>query len=200
MRTSRSLLVALSVVALVALPLGCGGAPASSPSTAPRARSLRAILGAPRAHLSPEQLSEIAALIRRWERDPYEPLPENDTGVSAPAAMLAWVTESPDVSVAVCTAVQALAEGQGADVSATITLGSLFGMAAYLIEHPGARATSPEVQVAGLESALRWYAASLRHDGETNALLEELDTRFAAGGTDALLAWYAEHEIDCGDG
>ncbi len=189
----------LGAMVLGAMVLGCGGAP-SPPATSTAARSLSEILGPPRAHRTPAQLAEIAALIRRWERDPYEPIPENDTGVSAATAMLAWATESPDVSVAMCTAVQTLAEGQGADVSAEITLGSLFGMAAHLIEHPGARATSPEVQVAGIESALLWYAASLRHDGETNALLEELDTRRAAGGTRALLDWYEEHGIECGDG
>jgi hypothetical protein len=200
-------IVAVLVVSIV----GCGGVRAASPRAPSattqeigtggvRARSILDILGPHGQHQTPAQLADIAALIRRWEQDPYGPLPENDTTMSTPAVMLVWLVESPDVSVTACMAVQVLAEGHGADVGPVVTMGSTFGMAAYLIEHPGARSTSAEVQVGGVESALRWYAAARRRGDAANEVLEELVARHAQSGTAGLLAWWSEHGIRCGDG
>lgn len=182
---------------------GCGGGASRSggaeepPTSGPaRTRSLREILGPLGAHQTPEQLAEVAAFIRRWERDPIAPVPENDTDRSTHFLLLAWLTESPDVSVVVTIAVQRMSEGRGADVGPIVTMGGTFGMAAYLIEHPGSEPTSDEVQAAGVESALRWYEASLRRGEGHNELLDEL---LVVRDRGELVQWWADH-VEVGDG
>jgi hypothetical protein len=70
-------------------------------------------------------------------------------------------------------------------------------MAAYLIEHPGADPNSAEVQVAGAESGLLWYEASLRRGEQRNPYFDTLvERRNREGG---LRGWYDEHQIRCGD-
>lgn len=187
----------------------CGGGTATTPAaetTAANANagpssdagpaSLRALLSPIDAHQPPEQLAAIARFIRWWERDPFAPLPGNDTGMSTPAAMLLWLTESPDVTVSLCGFMIALAQSRGEESSPPATMGSTFGMAAYLIEHPGSDPNSAEVQVAGAESGLRWYEASLRHGQPRSAFMDELIARRDRDG--GLRAWYDEHGIRCG--
>lgn len=206
----RTAAVVLGIAWMLVFAPACGGGrrPASRPAaltqdiTPPprRVEPLSVILGALGAHQSPAQLAPIAAFIRRWELDPFAPVPENDLAMSTPAALMMWLTQQPDITVTACMAVQTLAEGHGADVGPVVTMGSTFGMAAYLIEHPGASSTSPEVQTGGIESALRWYAASLRRGDAHNDVLDELAARYASGGMAELLAWWTEHGVVCGDG
>ena len=187
------LTIALGVVGGFGI-AGCGGASRVTAEDRPRAsartRRLPDLLGPLGARLPPEQLAEIAAFIRRWEQDPMAPVPENDTDRSTAFLMLAWLTESPDVAVTITTAVQTMSEGRGADVSPAVTMGSTFGMAAYLIEHPGSDPRSAEVQAAGIESALRWYEAALRRGEGQNGMLEELTVIRDRG---ELVQWWSEH-------
>jgi hypothetical protein len=155
------------------------------------------LLGPIDAHLPPEQLAAIARFIRWWERDPYALVPGNDTGLSTPAALLAWLSESPDVTVMMCPFLSAIAEQEGQPSSPPVTMGSTFGMAAYLIEHPGADPSSPEIQAAGAESGLLWYEASLRRGEPHNAFMDALVARRDRDG--GLRGWYDEHDIRCGD-
>ena len=181
-------------------PTAAGGSSSRSSSEASSTadpRSLRALLSPIGERQPPDQLAAIARFIRRWERDPYADVPENDTGVSTPTAMLMWLTESPDVSVSICMFVSALAQDRGEESNPPMTMGSTFGMAAYLIEHPGIAPTSAEVQVAGMESGLRWYQASMRRGAARSPLLDELVQRAAQPG--GLRAWYDEHQVRCGD-
>jgi hypothetical protein len=197
----RTMVVVLGALCLVVA--GCGGGASRSRGTdertshaAPRTRSLREILGPLGAHQTPGQLAEIAAFIRRWERDPMAPVPENDTERSTQFLVMAWLVESPDVSVIAVTGVQMLAEGRGADVGGMVTMGSMFGMAAYLIEHPGLAPTSDEVQAAGVASALLWYEASLRRGEGHNEMLDEL---LVVRDRGELVQWWAAH-VEVGEG
>lgn len=191
------------VLGLVSLAvMGCGGGAtrtrgAEGPAShaARPTRSLREILGPLGAHQSPGQLAEVAAFIRRWERDPMAPVPENDTDHTTQFLLMAWLVESPDVSVVAVTAVQMLAEGRGADVGGMVTVGSMFGMAAYLIEHPGSEPTSDAVQAAGIESALLWYESSLRRGEGHNEVLDEL---LGVRDRGELVQWWADH-VEVGD-
>ncbi len=186
--------------------MACGGSAASpaagttpAAATGAPAVSLRAVLGPLGAHRTPEQLAEVAAYIRRFEQDPYGLFAENDTGLSTPAALLAWVTESPDVTVVICPFLSEMSRDRGGDVSAAVSLAPMLGMTAYLIEHPGADPAGAEVQIAGTESAVRWYAAGLRHGQASNALFEELSALYAREGVAGLRRWYTERGIRCGD-
>lgn len=188
-------------MALVIAAGGCGGGPSaqrreSTPaaSSVPReeVRSLAEILGPLGAHRTPEQLAEIAAFIHRWEQDPLAPMPENTSEHSTAFLMLAWLTESPDVTVIVTTALSHLSTGRGADVGSIATMGSTFGMAAYLATHPGADGHDPDVQAAGVASALHWYEASLRRGGERNELFDELITVRDQHGIAGLRDWWTD--------
>ena len=119
--------------------------------------------------------------------------------MSTQTALLAWLTESPDVSVVICPFLSMMAqnEGEGGDVGGPLTMGSTFGMAAYLIEHPGADPASAEVQVAGAESALLWYQASVEAGvTQPNSFAEELVSRAEREG--GLMGFYEERNIRCG--
>ncbi|MAQ14607.1 MAG: hypothetical protein CMN30_07400 [Sandaracinus sp.] len=179
-----------------------GGTPvASTGGTASRTPPFSELLLPLGAHQSREQLEAIAHFIRRWEQNPYVEVPENDTDMSTTAAMLAWVAESPDVHVTICPILSHLAqrEGTGGDPGPALTPGYLFGMTAYLIEHPHAEPESREVQVAGMESGLRWYEAAVRAGVVTqNTFVDELLGRMRSEG--GLLAWYGERRIRCGGG
>lgn len=155
--------------------------------------SLREILGPLGARQTPEKLAEVAAFIRRWERSPFEPMPENTSDLSTQALMLAWLTESPDVSVVVSVALSRLCEGRGANVGPFATVGSMFGMAAYLIEHPGTAGHEPDVQAAGVASALLWYEDSLRRGEGRNELMDELIAIRDQRGHDGLREWWEAH-------
>lgn len=178
-----------------------GGGPSSTASSGGTAStsSLRALLSPIGESLPRAQLEAIARFIRRFERSPYADPAENDTGMSTLAAILIWLTESPDVSVTICPFLSSLAEseGEGGDSGPATTMGSTFGMAAYLIEHPGADSTSREVQVAGAESALRWYRASLASRVATpNTFMDRLVQRAERDG--GLGPFYDERQIHCG--
>ncbi len=136
-------------------------------------------------------------MIRRWEQAPYTPLPENDTGNSDPFVMLAWVTESPDVSVTICPVLPSLADGRGGDVGPSTTSGSLMGMTAFLIENPGADPAGILVQTAGIESGTRWYRAAVtRGLVQPNTFMDELEARIAQDGS--AQPFYRERQIRCG--
>ena len=199
-------------VALNALLFGCGGSeepPASwtgsagssgavAVSESPRFSEMLLPLGE---HQSREELQAIARFIRRWEQDPYGEVPENDIEMSTNAAMLAWVAESPDVHVTICPILSELArsEGTGGDPGPALTPGYLFGMTAYLIEHPERDPEGKAVQVAGMESGLRWYEAAVAAGVvPRNSFADELLGRLRSEG--GLLSWYDEREIRCGDG
>ena len=119
-------------------------------------------------------------------------VPENPepADISTPTLLMMWLTESPDVHVSITAVLPTLAEGRGADIGPAGMLGTAFGMAAYQIEHPGGDPESPEVQTAGVESALRWYEASLRRGGGHNDLMDELLEVRAHG---SLVAWWTAH-------
>lgn len=120
-------------------------------------------------------------------------MPENDTRLSTPALLLGWLSASPDVNVDISPVLSEMSQGRGADVGSITTMGSLFGMAAYLIEHPGLAGTDPDVQAAGIASALLWYEASLRRGGGRNEFLDELLAIRDARGHEGLRAWWTEH-------
>lgn len=208
MRSLRAL-----TVSFIALAVGCGGAAAerrepepaplayqpvpTSSGPTPRVASLSALLSPLGERLPPERLAEIVRFIREFERDPYAEVPGNDTGMSVQGALVAWIIKYPGLSVVMCPFLRVLDGESGDEVGPRTTIGAILGMAAYLLEHPGADPTSAEVQVAGVESGLRWYEASVRRGEPRIEFLDELRARRDRNG--GLQAWYDEHQIRCGE-
>jgi hypothetical protein len=143
--------------------------------------------------LSRERLLSIASYIRRLEQDREGVMAHDaraERSPSPPAVFLAWLTESPDVSVVMSTYLAELARDHGADVGPLAAFGSLYGMTAHLIEHPGADPRGDEVQLAGVEFVLSWYEQGIRAGAERNAFFDFL-VEARDGGR--LAAWYAEN-------
>jgi len=147
------------------------------------------------AHLPPDRLARIAAFIRWYERDPFDPQ-INRWGVgpvSTRAAILLWVTASPDVHVIVSVFLEPMAAMAGENAEAVVrhtTLGSMMGMAAHAIEHPEEDPRGPVRQAAGVASGLRWYEAALRRGAPRSAFLDNLIAIRDGGG---LEAWFSAH-------
>jgi hypothetical protein len=152
--------------------------------------SLDALLGPSGAPRSATELEAIGRWIRRIERDPNATL-ASDAASLALEHLLRWVVATHDLRVVirpwVATLVQSRAE------LPQLTAGATLGMAAYEIEH---RAESPDpssepVQLAGVESATRWYDGALRDGAQHVAALDEI---VAFRDRHMLSAWLASHD------
>ena len=149
-----------------------------------------------------ESLLRIAAYLRRLEQDRAGVLAHDvatypSAQMSPPAHLLAWITETQDVHLVVSPFLSAMSDGHGADVGALATMGSLFGMTAYVLEHPEAEPQGTAVQVAGIEYALRWYEQSVRAGEGHNTVFDDL---LAARDRGELAAWFEAHvRIDTAD-
>ena len=114
--------------------------------------------------------------------------------LSVRATLLAWLTESPDVSVVIVATLSSEAEMRGEPLteaqSSQFTMGSLLGMAVDAIEHPEREPESAERQAAGIQSGLRWYQAALARGGERSAVLDEFVQMGARG---ELAGWFSTH-------
>jgi hypothetical protein len=141
-----------------------------------------------------EQMRLIAGVIDRFLDDPTDDSWYDDHGVTLAYWIMWWASESPDVTIVICPFLADRAQGQGADAGLPATMGYGFGMTLYVIQHPEASPTSAEIQVAGIEGALRWYESSLGHGEGRNAFFDTLLQHRAAG---TLGTWYAENVGSC---
>jgi hypothetical protein len=106
---------------------------------------------------------------RRLERDPLGPSANKDR-----RWLLQWIVEIPDISVRGCSGpLDALAVDEADRYGKVLYAQSVFGMAAFLIEHPRQKSDWVAVQSAGVESVLRAYRALVKAAPE--ARWDELD-------------------------
>jgi hypothetical protein len=131
------------------------------------------------------------AITRRLEKDPL------GRGTKADRRwLLQWIVAVPDVQVKSCSGpLDPLLEGErqhGRELYAQ----SVFGMAAYQIEHPGKKPEDPAVQLAGVQSTLKMYQALRAQDSSTR--WSELDELVAAQKS-GRLAGLVKEETDCGE-
>lgn len=99
-------------------------------------------------------------LTRALEADPMQ-----DTTKEIRSWMMDWATETKDVSVKVCL-IMDMIPAKEESYSAILMLQSMFGNAAYQIEHPGKKSDQLAQQVAGVESMLKAYTSLLRANPE----------------------------------
>lgn len=173
--------------------VACGAAP--RPSRAPASvqiepTHLPEVLGPNGAALPAAQLDAIARYLRRLERNPTPMLLEYDGVVlHATTLLLRWVVDSPDVGVVVDGWVAELA-GPRENPWPHGALAATLGMAAYQIEHRSEHLdpAGDQVQLAGVESVLRWYEALMREGAEHRPAI---DAAIADRDRGALPAWLA---------
>jgi hypothetical protein len=134
------------------------------------------LAGSAGAAVPPEEGKRVVELTHQLEA---APLADDASGKSN--WLLEWITQSPDVSVSICDTLQILGEKKYA-YGPELVKQTMFGMASYLIEHPDAKGESVEVQVAGVRSALKAYAAIVaQHPEGKLRQLDDLAAHEAAG-------------------
>ena len=108
-------------------------------------------------------------ITRRLEK---EPLARN--GEEARGWLLRFIVEAPDFNVRGCSGpLDVLAKNDEEPYARLLFMQSIFGMAAFMFEHPKQAEDWAAVQTAGIESTLKAYEAMRRADSE--ARWEELD-------------------------
>jgi hypothetical protein len=154
------------------------------------------VLAAPRVALArgpstPEERKRAVQTTRKLEK---EPLSRNS--MEARRWLFKWIVEIPDINVTSCKGpldgLQQDEEGYGQ----LLYVQSIFGMAAFLVEHPEKKNEWIAVQTAGIESVLRAYEAIRKADSE--ARWKELDRLAAALKSGSLPAIVKEEMAECG--
>jgi len=112
--------------------------------------------------------------------------------------LLQWIIDIPDVNVTSCSGpLDALADDEGGNHGRELYVQSVFGMAAFLIEHPKSKDDWVAVQKAGIESVLKAYQSVRKLDEDVQwPVLDDLETARKAG----KLGDVVRDEVDCREG
>lgn len=130
---------------------------------------------------------------RRLERDPLGPAATKDR-----RWLIQWIIDIPDIEVRGCSGpLDVLKQDDGKRHGKLLYAQSMFGMAAFLIEHPSERGDWVQVQLAGVESVLRAYRSLLGNDPE--ARWKELDLLAEARRQGKLREVIEQTMEGCGD-
>jgi hypothetical protein len=132
-------------------------------------------LAAARGPSTPAERKKAVETTRRLERYPLAPNADADR-----KWLLKWIVEIPDINVKSCNGpLDGLAQDEdGSRHGRWLYAQSMFGMTAFMIEHPREKGDWVAVQMAGVESTLRAYQALIATDREAH--WDELDTLLEA--------------------
>ena len=155
--------------------------------------ALQPAFAAARGPSTPEERRRAIETTRRLERDPL------GRGAAGERRwLLQWIVQIPDVNVRNCSGpLDALAADDGERHGKLLYAQSVFGMAAFLIEHPKKSDDWLAVQTAGVESVLRAYRSILRKAPRSH--WEELDALLTVQRQGKLAAVLEEALEGCGD-
>lgn len=133
---------------IVFLGLAVAGAAAGSPtSEGPAQRESPSFLG-------PIGQQRVVELVRTLERKPFDP-----AAAGTRAVLMKYLIEAPEIEVTVHGDLLGDPKEIQGEHAGIIVGQMMFAMGAFLIEHPHARTNDLEVQVAGVEGALRVYVS-----------------------------------------
>jgi len=151
-------------------------------------------LAAARGPSTPAERKKAVETTRRLERYPLAP----DADAQR-KWLLKWIVDIPDINVRGCSGpLDALAgDEQGNRHGRQLYAQSMFGMTAFMIEHPRQKDDWLSVQTAGVESTLRAYQALISQDPD--ARWEELDTLIQARRQGKLRELLEKTMEGCGD-
>ncbi len=142
---------------------------------------------------TPAERTRAVETTRRLERDPLGPGASKDR-----RWLIQWIIDIPDIEVRGCSGpLDVLKEDDGRRHGKVLYAQSMFGMAAFLIEHPREKNDWVKVQLAGVESVLRTYHSLLGSDPE--ARWRELDLLVEARRQGKLRDVLEETMEGCGD-
>lgn len=148
-------------------------------------------LAAARGPSTPEERKRALQTTRRLEKEPLARKAMEDR-----KWLFQWIVEIPDIQVNGCKGpLDDLAEDEDG-YGKLLYVQAVFGMAAYLIEHPDKKNDWVTVQTAGIESVLRTYESVRKVDSE--ARWKELDRLQAAHKKGQLRGIVSKEMADCG--
>ncbi len=140
---------------------------------------------------TPEERKRALETTRRLEREPLARKSMEDR-----RWLFQWIVDIPDVNVVSCKGPLDGLEQDEEGYGQLLYVQSVFGMAAFLIEHPDKKKDWVAVQAAGLESVLRAYDAIRKADSD--ARYKELDRLAAAQKTGKLADLVKKEMAECG--
>lgn len=151
-------------------------------------------LSAARGPSTPAERKKAVETTRRLERFPLAP----DANTQR-KWLLKWIVDIPDINVRGCAGpLDALAgDEDGSRHGRQLYAQSMFGMTAFMIEHPRQKDDWLAVQLAGVESTLRAYQSLLTTDPDAH--WEELDTLLQARHQGKLRELIEKTMEGCGD-
>ena len=139
-----------------------------------------------------EERKRAVETTRKLER---EPLSRSST--EARKWLFQWIVEIPDIHVTSCNGpLDVLQKDEEDPYGQILYVQAVFGMAAFLVEHPAKKNDWITVQTAGIESVLRTYESLRKADSE--ARWKELDRLAAARKSGKLRALVKEEMAECG--
>jgi hypothetical protein len=148
-------------------------------------------LGFAREPSTPAERKRAVEVTRRLEKEPLA-----RSGAEARAWLLKFVVEAPDFHVKSCRGpLDVLAKEEGDPYAAILYVQSIFGMTAFLFEHPKQAGDWAAVQTAGIESTLKAYESLRRADSE--ARWKELDRLVAARNAGKLRKLVEDEMAGC---
>ncbi len=140
---------------------------------------------------TPEERKRAVETTRKLEKEPLA-----RGSMEARRWLFQWIVDIPDIQVVSCKGpldpLQEDEEGYGQ----LLYLQDVFGMAAFLVQHPEKKADWVAVQTAGIESVLRAYDAIRKADSE--ARWKELDRLAAAQKAGKLPGIVRTEMAECG--
>jgi hypothetical protein len=124
-----------------------------------------------------EDERKVIDLTRQLE---HKPLAE--ASKEARAWLIGWITKAPQLQINLCDTLQVMKRDREYAWTSKLVVQTMFGMAAWEIEHPASKGMDVEVQLAGVRSALKVYRSILReHPDAKFAPMETLAEHEAAG-------------------
>ncbi len=152
-----------------------------------------ATAAAERGPSTPAERTRAVETTRRLEREPLGPSASKDR-----RWLIQWIIDIPDIEVRGCTGpLDVLKQDDGRRHGRMLYAQSMFGMAAFLIEHPREKNDWVQVQLAGMESVLRAYRSLL--DGDPGSRWKELDLLVEARRQGKLREVIEETMEGCGE-
>jgi tetratricopeptide (TPR) repeat protein len=126
----------------------------------------------------------VVRFTRELEAEPFAPQAK-----AKRSWLIGWIEAAPDLTVTVCDTLGLVGEGKASPYDSEVVVQGMFGIAAYLIEHPESKDDAVAQQRAGVESALKAYTAILRaHPDAHVASLDAYLQHQAAGDFDGYFA------------
>jgi hypothetical protein len=141
---------------------------------------------------TPEERKRAVQTTRKLEKEPL-----SRSSIEARKWLFQWIVDIPDIHVTSCHGPLDVLEQDADDPYGQILyVQSVFGMAAFLVEHPDKKDDWVAVQTAGIESVLRAYESLRKADSE--ARWKVLDRLAAAQKAGKLRAIVKAEMAECG--